>query len=84
MGTFAEKNGLNETFVEIFSKMPPFESDYASYSLKAIRKLLALMRMGKYWDEQAIDEQTRSRIEKILTGEYDETIRTRVREKLCI
>lgn len=81
LGTFAEKNGLNETFVEIFSKMPPFESDYAAYSLKAIRKLLALMRMGKYWDEQAIDEHTRSRIEKILTGEYDETIRTRVREK---
>lgn len=81
LGTFAEKNSLNETFVEIFSKMPPFESDYAAYSLKAIRKLLALMRMGKYWDEQAIDEQTRSRIEKMLTGEYDETIRTRVREK---
>lgn len=81
LGTFAEKNGLNETFVEIFSKMPPFESDYAAYSLKAIRKLLALMRMGKYWDEQAIDEHTRSRIEKILTGEYNETIRTRVREK---
>ena len=39
------------------------------------------MRMGKYWNEQDIDKQTRSRIEKILTGEYDETIRTRVREK---
>ncbi len=81
LGTFAEKNGLNEAFVEQFSKMPPFESNYAAYSLKAIRKLLALMRMGKYWNEQDIDKQTRSRIEKILTGEYDETIRTRVREK---
>ena len=36
LGTFAEKNGLNEAFVEQFSKMPPFESNYAAYSLKAI------------------------------------------------
>ena len=84
LGTFAAKNGLNESFVEVFAKIPPFESNYAAYSLKAIRKLLALMRMGKYWNEQAIDRQTRDRIEKILTGEYDETIRSRVREKAML
>ena len=84
LGTFAAKNCLNESFVEVFAKIPPFESNYAAYSLKAIRKLLALMRMGKYWNEQAIDRQTRDRIEKILTGEYDETIRSRVREKAML
>lgn len=84
LGTFAAKNGLNESFVEVFAKIPPFESNYAAYSLKAIRKLLALMRMGKYWNEQTIDRQTRDRIEKILTGEYDETIRSRVREKAML
>ena len=84
LGTFAAKNGLNESFVEVFAKIPPFESNYAAYSLKAIRKLLALMRMGKYWNEQAIDRQIRDRIEKILTGEYDETIRSRVREKAML
>ena len=39
------------------------------------------MRMGKYWNENEIDEQTRSRIDKIISGEYDEAIQTRVREK---
>ncbi|KAA6320176.1 CRISPR-associated endonuclease Cas9 [termite gut metagenome] len=37
--------------------------------------------MGKYWSENAFDSQTRQRIENMTTGEYDETIRNRVREK---
>lgn len=28
--------------------------------------------MGKYWSEDAIDVNTRERIDKIVTGEYDE------------
>ena len=39
------------------------------------------MRMGKYWCKEAIDDKTLSRIDKLLTGECDETIRRRVREK---
>ena len=39
------------------------------------------MRMGKYWSETAIDDVTRNRIEKIVTGEYDEKIKNKVREK---
>lgn len=57
------------------------EKDYGSYSEKAIKKLLPLMRMGKYWDADAIDAKTKERIDKILTGEYDENIKNRVREK---
>lgn len=79
--TFAEKNNLDDTFVEAFAKMPPFENEYAAYSLKAIKKLLPLMRMGKYWCKEAIDDKTLSRIDKLLTGECDEAIRSRVREK---
>lgn len=78
---FAEKHELTDDFVEVFSKIKPFKKDYGSYSEKAIKKLLPLMRMGKYWDEYAIDTQTHERIDKIITGEYDETIRNRVREK---
>lgn len=78
---FAEKHELTDDFVEVFSKIKPFKKDYGSYSEKAIKKLLPLMRMGKYWDENAIDTQTLERIDKIITGEYDETIRNRVREK---
>ena len=79
--SFAQKQGLDENFVEVFLKIPPFNKDYGSYSAKAIKKLLPLMRMGKYWSEENIDGQTRNRIDKIISGEYDENIRTRVREK---
>lgn len=78
---FAEKYDLPESFAEVFSKIKPFKKDYGSYSEKAIKKLLPLMRMGKYWDENTIDAKTRERIDKIINGEYDETIRNRVREK---
>ena len=40
-----------------------------------------LMRMGKYWSADAIDIKTKERIDKMLTGEYDENIKNRVREK---
>ena len=79
--SFGSKHGLNEAFVDIFRKFPPFKNEYGSYSEKAIKKLLPLMRMGKYWSREAIDPQTLQRIEKLLTGEYDENIRDRVREK---
>ena len=78
---FAETYTLNESFVETFQKFPPFKKEYGAYSAKAIKKLLPLMRMGKYWSETAIDKGTINRIEKIVTGEYDEKIKNRVREK---
>lgn len=64
--TFAKKNHLDEEqFVENFKKFPPFKSDYASLSLKAIKKLLPLMRMGKFWDASTIDEETKRRLNSI-------------------
>lgn len=78
---FAAKHKFTDDFVEVFSKIKPFKKDYGSYSEKAIKKLLPLMRMGKYWSANAIDEKTKERIEKIITGEYDEKIKDRVREK---
>lgn len=82
LGKYALKHGLDvDSFVSNFEKFPPFESEYGAYSEKAIKKFLPLLRMGKYWSWQAIDPKTKSRIDKILTGEYDETIKHRVREK---
>lgn len=78
---YAEKNDLPEPFAEVFGKIKPFAKEYGSYSEKAIKKLLPLMRIGKYWSVDAIDAKTRERIEKIITGEYDENIKNRVREK---
>ena len=78
---FAEKNNLPESFAEVFAKIKPFPKDYGSYSEKAIKKLLPLMRIGKYWSIDALDTKTKERVEKIITGEYDESIKNRVREK---
>ena len=78
---YAEKNNLSDLFAEVFAKVKPFKKDYGSYSEKAIKKLLPLMRMGKYWSADVIDIKTKERIDKMLTGEYDENIKNRVREK---
>ena len=53
--SFAGKNNLDEnSFFEAFKKFPPFKSEYGSFSEKAIKKLLPLMRLGKYWNEDEI------------------------------
>lgn len=79
--SFAIKNNLSEDFAEVFKKIKPFDKDYGAHSEKAIKKLLPLMRMGKYWNEAAIHPQTKNRIEKIINGEVDDKIRDRVRDK---
>ncbi|WBV61106.1 type II CRISPR RNA-guided endonuclease Cas9 [Chryseobacterium camelliae] len=80
--SFANKNNLDEvSFFEAFKKFPPFKGEYGSFSEKAIKKLLPLMRLGKYWVYTEIDKYSRDRIQKIINGEYDENIKDKVREK---
>lgn len=81
LNKFANKYNLPESFVETFKKYPRIKKEYGAYSEKAIKKLLTLMRFGKWWDFSAIDETTKDRIGKIQTGEFDEKIKNRVREK---
>jgi len=64
--TFAEKHKLNVcSFLENFIKFPPFKSEYGSYSAKAIKKLLPLMRTGKYWNENSIADEFKDRANSI-------------------
>jgi CRISPR-associated endonuclease Csn1 len=79
--SFTKKYILPDEFAETFSKLKPYNNDYGAYSTKAIKKLLSLMRFGSNWNENDIDENTKDRINKILTGEYDLNIKDRVREK---
>lgn len=80
--SFARKNNLDEnSFFEAFKKFPPFKSEYGSFSEKAIKKLLPLMRLGKYWNYADIDKYSKDRIQKIINGEFDENIKDKVREK---
>lgn len=78
---FADKNYLSDKFADTFQQIPPFEKDYGSYSAKAIKKLLPLMRMGKYWPLESIDNATLTRIHQILNGEMDESTASRIKEK---
>ena len=79
--SFAFKNNLDEhSFFEAFRKFPPFRSEYGAFSEKAIKKLLPLIRIGKYWNWGSIDGKSRERIDKIITGEFDENIKDKVRD----
>ena len=64
--SFAERHGLDvASFVENFKKFPPFKSEYGSFSEKAIKKLLPLMRTGKYWYWEKNNDEHEKRIAKI-------------------
>lgn len=79
--TFANKHNLPQSFVDSLKKAKPFKKDYGAYSEKAIKKFLSLMRCGSLWAADQIDKETTDRIDKILTGEYDENIQDNVRNK---
>lgn len=78
---FAIRHDLPDEFIKQFANLPPYKSDYGSYSAKAIKKMLPLMRMGQYWNYKNIDDKTKERIDKIIDGEFDEKIKDRVRDK---
>jgi len=81
--SYAVKNELNiDEFVESFKKHPPYSADYGSLSYKALKKIVPLMRLGKYWSLDNISDGLKNRIEKILNAEEDPSIPVRVREKL--
>lgn len=67
LGSFASRKELDViSFKEAFGKVPPFDSEYGAYSQKVIKKLLPLMRQGKFWKEQDISSEVKERIQNIL------------------
>ena len=84
--TFAKHQGWDDSqtdsFAQAFDRLTVYkEKEYGAYSAKAISRLLPLMRRGKYWNPSAIDKDTFSRIEHIITGESDPTLTPFVRDK---
>lgn len=77
-----ERVNLSAALTEELIKVDPFKKDYSFLSEKAIKKLLPLMRCGRYWNEESIDNYTRERIASIINAEFDDSISERVREKL--
>lgn len=68
--------------IEHFLKLSEFSREYGSYSAMAIKKILPLMRVGDSWNKNNINEVTQSRIQKIVDGEFDETINNDIRIKI--
>ena len=67
LGTFALKNNIDkDSFVDSFKSFPPYDSEYASYSKKAIKKLLPLMRIGRYWSKDEVSDDAIKRINSIV------------------
>jgi len=73
---------LPETIALALSKLPPFKLQYASYSSKAIHKLLPLMRIGKYWNEANIACQVKERIDKLSNAELDPSLDESMRARI--
>lgn len=68
----------DDNFVSSFLKIKPFKKCYGAYSEKAIKRLLTLMRMGKAWNEQAIDAKTLKCIQQIITGNVDSKLKEKI------
>lgn len=79
---FASTYELNEQFVEVFLKFPPFKKEYGAYSAKAIKKLLPLMRRGSCWTVEAIDASTQERLHQLIAGELDEKWTQKAQSKI--
>ncbi|GJH41646.1 hypothetical protein RCZ04_21960 [Capnocytophaga sp. HP1101] len=79
---FAQEYHLDEaSFVENFKKIKPYPNEYGSFSEKAIKKLLPLMRFGSHWNFNNIDSLTQKRIDDLINGVANDEIRTIIREK---
>lgn len=79
------KHGFNlsESAIVNLSKIPDLPKQYAAFSSKAINKMLPLMRCGEYFDPENIAESIKNRINKIITGEFDDDINDETRKKLA-
>jgi len=71
LGKFARKyeaigEGAEKAFVDAFGKIPPYPNDYGSYSEKALKKIVPLMRRGRYWNEEVVCYDAKERIDSIM------------------
>lgn len=84
--TFARKQGIAEAgpeggeqaverFCAAFRNAPLPERDYGSYSAKALRKLLPLMRRGHHWDASAVEPYRKRRDEVAEAAAADAAVR---------
>jgi CRISPR-associated endonuclease Csn1 len=73
---------IPENIIDHLSNLPDLSKQYASYSSKALKKFLSLMRCGSYFSPSLISLVLKNRIENIITGEYDENISDELRNRV--
>lgn len=76
------KFSLSDDEIEVLSNLAPFKVSYGALSVKAVKKILALTRCGKFYDASKIDPKTRTRIEACIDGVEDVSINEKVYEIL--
>lgn len=80
--TFAKKHNLTDDFITNLSKLKPYKKDYGSFSEKAIKKLLTLMRRDETWSQDTISNKVKSKIfsikERLESINYDASILEKV------
>lgn len=72
--------GLTDEEITAISAIDPYKKEYGSLSKKAIAKLLPVMRAGKFWKLNNIEQKTLERINHILSAEDQTSISDRVRK----
>ncbi|MCV9932849.1 CRISPR-associated protein Csn1 [Flavobacterium sp. LS1R47] len=80
--TFAKRHNLPNEFITNFSKLKPYKKDYGSYSEKAMKKLLTLMRRDETWNQHVISDKITAKIsaikERLESINYDASILEKV------
>ncbi len=71
---YAQQHQLPDSFATVFGKIQPFKKEYGAYSEKAIKKLLTVMREGKYWNEEDVPQE----VAQIINKTIDEHLLTQI------
>lgn len=82
IGKIATENDFSEETLKNLINAPIIKKEYGAFSEKAIKKLLSIMRLGKYWEISKINPKIVERINALIDGEFKEGIKNNVREKL--
>jgi CRISPR-associated endonuclease Csn1 len=65
------KFGFSDDTIKALTSIPEVPKQYASLSTKAIKKLLPLMRCGKYWNWENITTENQLKIQRIIKDGWD-------------
>jgi CRISPR-associated endonuclease Csn1 len=60
-----KNNSQKNYLIDFFCKLPELKKEYGSYSAMAIKKMLPVMRCGKYWREEDITQNIKERANQI-------------------